>query len=319
MVDKKSTRQAYGEHLVALKDKYKNIVVLDADLSGATKTNTFAKSCPERHFNVGIAETNLMGMAAGLATVGKVPFASTFAIFGAGRAYEVIRNSICYPKLNVKIALTHSGISVGEDGGSHQSIEDIALMRVIPNMTVLSPADAIETEKMMDAAMEIDGPVYIRLGRSDVPILFDEDYVFEVGKAGLLKIGRDVTIIATGFMVGAALEAAELLKAEGISAQVLNMGSIKPIDVASIEDAAIKTGAIVTAEEHSIIGGLGGAVAEVLCDVAPVPLERIGVKDIFGQSGKVGPLMERYGLTAKDIVVAAKKAIERKNTRMNEY
>jgi len=312
MVDKKSTRQAYGEYLVTLGKKNKNLVVLDADLSGATKTNIFQKACPERHFNVGIAETNLMGMAAGLATVGKIPFASTFAIFGAGRAYEVIRNSICYPKLNVKIALTHSGISVGEDGGSHQSIEDIALMRVIPNMTVLCPADAIETEKMMDAAMEINGPVYIRLGRSDVPFIFDQDYKFEVGKATLLKSGQDVTIIATGLMVGVALEAANLLKADGVSAQVLNMGTIKPIDIEAIADAAIKTGAIVTAEEHSIIGGLGGAVAEVLCDVAPVPLERVGVKDIFGQSGKVGALMEKYELTAKDIVIAAKKAIKRK-------
>ncbi|KNZ40692.1 transketolase family protein [Acetobacterium bakii] len=312
MADKKSTRQAYGEYLVTLGKKNENLVVLDADLSGATKTNIFKKAFPERHFNVGIAEANLMGMAAGLATAGKIPFASTFAIFGAGRAYEIIRNSICYPKLNVKIALTHSGISVGEDGGSHQSIEDITLMRVIPNMTILCPADAIETEKMMDAAMEIDGPVYIRLGRSDVPIIFDKDYQFEVGKAGLLKTGSDVTIIATGLMVGAALEAADLLKDEGISARVLNMGSIKPIDVNAIEDAAINTGAIVTAEEHSIIGGLGGAVAEVLCDGTPVPLERVGVKDLFGQSGKVAPLMEKYGLTAKDIVIAAKKAIGRK-------
>ncbi|AFA47173.1 transketolase family protein [Acetobacterium woodii] len=312
MAAKKSTRQAYGEYLVKLGEKYDNLVVLDADLSGATKTNIFKKACPERHFNVGIAEANLMGVSAGLATAGKIPFASTFAIFGAGRAYEIIRNSICYPKLNVKIALTHAGISVGEDGGSHQSIEDIALMRVLPNMTVLSPADAVETEKMMDAAMAIDGPVYIRLGRSDVPVLFDADYQFEVGKAGLLKDGQDVTIIATGLMVGAALEAAELLETEGISARVLNMGSIKPIDVAAIEAAAIKTGAIVTAEEHSIIGGLGGAVAEVLGEVAPVPLERVGVKDLFGQSGKVAPLMEKYGLTANDIVAAAKKVIKRK-------
>lgn len=312
MADKKSTRQAYGEYLVKLGEKNPNLVVLDADLSGATKTNIFKNACPERHFNVGIAEANLMGMAAGLATAGKIPFASTFAIFGAGRAYEIIRNSICYPKLNVKIALTHSGISVGEDGGSHQSIEDIALMRVIPNMTVLSPADAIETEKMMDAAMAIDGPVYIRLGRSDVPVLFDNDYKFEVGKAGLLQNGSDVTLIATGLMVGPALEAAELLKADGVSARVLNMGSIKPIDVEAIKDAAINTGAIVTAEEHSIIGGLGSAVAEVLCDVAPVPLERVGVKDLFGQSGKVAPLMEKYGLTANDIVAVAKKAIARK-------
>lgn len=312
MAEKKATRQAYGDYLVKLGEKTPNLVVLDADLSGATKTNIFKKAYPERHFNVGIAEANLMGMAAGLATAGKVPFASTFAIFGAGRAYEIIRNSICYPKLNVKIALTHAGISVGEDGGSHQSVEDIALMRVLPNMTVLSPADAIETEKMLDAAMTIDGPVYIRLGRSDVPVLFDESYHFELGKASMMKSGSDVTIIATGLMVAAALEAADQLKEEGISAQVINMGSIKPIDVDAIKQAALTTGAIVTAEEHSIIGGLGGAVAEVLGDEAPVPLERIGVKDLFGQSGKVVPLMEKYGLTANAIVAAAKKALSRK-------
>lgn len=312
MAEKKATRQAYGDYLVKLGEKNPNLVVLDADLSGATKTNIFKKAYPERHFNVGIAEANLMGMAAGLATAGKVPFASTFAIFGAGRAYEIIRNSICYPKLNVKIALTHAGISVGEDGGSHQSVEDIALMRVLPNMTVLSPADAIETEKMLEAAMTIEGPVYIRLGRSDVPVLFDESYHFELGKASMMKSGSDVTIIATGLMVALAMEAADQLKEEGISAQVINMGSIKPIDVDAIKQAALTTGAIVTAEEHSIIGGLGGAVAEVLGDEAPVPLERVGVKDLFGQSGKVTPLMEKYGLTANAIVAAAKKALSRK-------
>ncbi len=312
MAEKKATRQAYGEYLVKLGEKNPNVVVLDADLTSATKTNIFKKACPERHFNVGIAEENLMGISAGLAAAGKIPFASTFAIFGAGRAYEIIRNSICYPKLNVKLALTHAGISVGEDGGSHQSIEDIALMRVLPNMTIFSPADAIETEKMLDAAMAIDGPVFIRLGRSDVPVLFDEDYKFELGKANVLKSGSDATIIATGYMVALALEAAELLKEEGISAQVINMGSIKPIDVEAIKQAALETGAIVTAEEHSIIGGLGGAVAEVLCDVAPVPMERVGVKDLFGQSGKVAPLMEKYGLTTKDIVAAVKKVITRK-------
>lgn len=312
MAEKKATRQAYGEYLVTLGEQNKDVVVLDADLSGATKTNIFKEACPERHFNVGIAETNLMGVAAGLAAVGKIPFASTFAIFGAGRAYEVIRNSICYPKLNVKLCLTHAGISVGEDGGSHQSIEDIALMRVLPNMVVLSPADAVETKQMMDAAMAINGPVYIRLGRSDVPVLFDEDYQFELGKATPMKDGQDVTIIATGLMVATALEAAELLKEEGVSAQVLNMGSIKPIDVEAIKAAAATTGAIVTAEEHSIIGGLGSAVAEVLAETLPVPMERVGVKDVFGQSGKVAPLLEKYGLTAKDIVAAAKKAIDRK-------
>lgn len=312
MAKQKSTRQAYGEYLVKLNDKIENLIVLDADLSCATKTCVFAESSCDQHVNAGIAEANMMGMAAGLAAVGKVPFASTFAIFGAGRAYEIIRNSICYPKLNVKIALTHSGISVGEDGGSHQAIEDIALMRVIPNMTVLCPADAIETEKMMDAALAIDGPVFIRLGRSDVPILFDADYDFKVGQATTLKTGSEATIMATGLMVGAALEAAESLNAEGISVGVLNMGSIKPIDLRAIKEAADQTGAIVTAEEHSIIGGLGGAVAEALCELAPVPLERVGVKDRFGQSGKVKPLMEEYELTANDIVKAVKKAIARK-------
>lgn len=312
MVDKKSTRQAYGEYLVEINERLDNLVVLDADLSGATKTDFFAQSCSDQHFNCGIAEANLMGMAAGLATVGKVPFASTFAIFGAGRAYEIIRNSICYPNLNVKIALTHSGISVGEDGGSHQAIEDIALMRVIPNMTVLCPADATETEKMIDAALEIDGPVFIRLGRSDVPILFGKDYEFKIGQATILKTGKEATIIAAGLMVEAALEAAESLQAEDISVSVINMGSIKPIDIEAIKEAALKTGAIVTAEEHSVIGGLGGAVAEVLGQVAPVALECVGVKDRFGQSGKVQPLLEEYGLTAKDIVKAIKKVIKRK-------
>ena len=312
MAEKKSTRQAYGEYLVKLSERIDDLVVLDADLSGATKTDFFAKACSDQHFNCGIAEANLMGMAAGLAAVGKIPFASTFAIFGAGRAYEIIRNSICYPNLSVNIALTHSGISVGEDGGSHQAIEDIALMRVIPNMTVLCPADAVETEKMIDAALEIDGPVFIRLGRSDVPILFDQDYDFKVGKAMVLESGTEASIIAAGLMVEAALEAAKILKGEGVSVSVINMGSIKPIDVAAIKEAALKTGAIVTAEEHSVIGGLGGAVAEVLGEVAPVPLERVGVKDRFGQSGKVGPLLEEYGLTAQDIVKAVKKVMKRK-------
>ncbi|MEF9918803.1 MAG: transketolase C-terminal domain-containing protein [Eubacterium sp.] len=280
-MSKKSTRQAYGEYLGVLGKKNKDIVVLDADLSGATKTSEFKKVMPERHFNVGIAECDLMGISAGLATTGKIPFASTFAIFGAGRAYEVIRNSICYPKLNVKIALTHAGISVGEDGGSHQSIEDVTLMRTIPNMTVLVPADAVETERMMDAAVAIDGPVYIRLGRLDTTVLFDEDYEFEVGKATLLKEGHDVTIIAMGLMVEKALEAAEQLKTEGFSARVLNMGSVKPIDEAAIEAAAKETGAIVTAEEHSVIGGLGGAVSEVVVATTPVPLEKAAKKAIF--------------------------------------
>lgn len=311
-MSKKSTRQAYGEYLAVLAEKNKDIVVLDADLSGATKTSEFKKVMPERHFNVGIAECDLMGMSAGLATTGKIPFASTFAIFGAGRAFEIIRNSICYPKLNVKIALTHAGISVGEDGGSHQSVEDVALMRAIPNMTVLVPADATETQRMMDAAVAIDGPVYIRLGRLDTNVIFDEDYEFEVGKASVLKEGHDLTIMAMGLMVEKALEAADALKAEGISARVLNMGSIKPIDREAIEAAARETGAIVTAEEHSIIGGLAGAVCEVLAETTPAPVEKVGVMDQFGQSGKALELLEKYNLTTDAIVEAAKKVVARK-------
>ena len=297
-MSKKSTRQAYGEYLAVLAEKNKDIVVLDADLSGATKTSEFKKVMPERHFNAGIAECDLMGMSAGLATTGKIPFASTFAIFGAGRAFEIIRNSICYPKLNVKIALTHAGISVGEDG--------------VPNMTVLVPADATETQRMMDAAVAIDGPVYIRLGRLDTNVIFDEDYEFEVGKASALKEGHDLTIMAMGLMVEKALEAADILKAEGISARVLNMGSIKPIDREAIEAAAKETGAIVTAEEHSIIGGLAGAVCEVLAETTPAPVEKVGVMDQFGQSGKALELLEKYNLTTGAIVEAAKKVVARK-------
>ena len=311
-MSKKSTRQAYGEYLAVLAEKNKDIVVLDADLSGATKTSEFKKVMPERHFNVGIAEADLMGMSAGLATTGKIPFASTFAIFGAGRAFEIIRNSICYPKLNVKIALTHAGISVGEDGGSHQSVEDVALMRAVPNMTVLVPADATETQRMMDAAVAIDGPVYIRLGRLDTNVIFDDDYEFEVGKAVTLKEGHDLTIMAMGLMVEKALEAADALKAEGISARVLNMGSIKPIDREAIEAAAKETGAIVTAEEHSIIGGLGGAVAEAVTSCCPVPVVRIGVNDEFGYSGPAVELLKKFGLCADNIAAVAKKAFAEK-------
>lgn len=309
---KKATRQAYGEYLVKLGENNKDIVVLDADLTGATKTSEFKKAFPERHFNAGIAECNMMGMAAGLSTTGKIPFASTFAIFGAGRAFEIVRNSMAYPKLNVKLALTHAGISVGEDGASHQSIEDVALMRAVPNMTILVPADAVETERMMDAAVEINGPVYIRLGRSNQEIILDADYRFEVGKAAQLRDGSDVTIIAMGLMVEQALIAAESLAGEGISARVLNMGSVKPIDADAIMAAAAETGAIVTAEEHSVIGGLGGAVSEALAKLDPVPVEMVGVQDRFGQSGKAPELLELYNLNAKTIVESAKKAIGRK-------
>jgi len=307
-----ATREAYGEILKELGEKNKNIVVLDADLSKSTKTAVFAKAFPERFFNVGIAEQNLMGIGAGLAAGGKVPFVSTFAMFAAGRAFEQIRNSICYPKLNVKIAATHAGLTVGEDGASHQSIEDISLMRSIPNMTVIVPADAEETRKAITFAADYDGPVYIRLGRMAVPDLFTSDYQFEHGKAVQIVNGSDVTIIATGIMVGSAKQAAEKLKEAGISARVLNIHTIKPIDQKAVVKAAADTGAIVTCEEHSIIGGLGSAVAEVLVENYPVVMERVGVKDTFGESGTPSTLLVKYHLTADDIVTAAKKAISRK-------
>ncbi|GMB01724.1 transketolase family protein [Pelosinus sp. IPA-1] len=307
-----ATREAYGEILKELGEKHKDIVVLDADLSKSTKTAVFKKAFPERFFNVGIAEQNLMGIGAGLAASGKIPFVSTFAMFAAGRAFEQIRNSICYPKLNVKIAATHAGLTVGEDGASHQSIEDISLMRSIPNMTVIVPADAEETRKAVAYAATYDGPVYIRLGRMSVPDLFAADYTFELGKAVQLADGKDVTIIATGIMVATAKQAAEELAAVGISARVLNIHTIKPIDREAIIKAASDTGAIVTCEEHSVIGGLGSAVAEVVVENNPVPMERVGVMDTFGESGTPSSLLVKYHLTAEDIVAAAKKAVSRK-------
>jgi transketolase len=307
-----ATREAYGEILKELGEKHKDIVVLDADLSKSTKTAVFKKAFPERFFNVGIAEQNLMGIGAGLAASGKIPFVSTFAMFAAGRAFEQIRNSICYPKLNVKIAATHAGLTVGEDGASHQSIEDISLMRSIPNMTVIVPADAEETRKAVAFAATYDGPVYIRLGRMSVPDLFAADYNYELGKAVQLVDGKDVTIIATGIMVATAKQAAEELAAAGISARVLNIHTIKPIDQEAIIKAASDTGAIVTCEEHSIIGGLGSAVAEVVVENNPVPMERVGVMDTFGESGTPSSLLVKYHLTAEDIVAAAKKAVSRK-------
>ncbi|MGL4909686.1 MAG: transketolase family protein, partial [Cetobacterium sp.] len=291
---KKSTRQAYGEALVELGKKNKNIVVLDADLTKSTKTNLFQEEFPERHINVGIAEADLIGTAAGLATCGKIPFASTFAMFAAGRAFEQIRNTVAYPKLNVKIAPTHAGISVGEDGGSHQSIEDISLMRSIPGMVVLSPADATETKKMIFAAAEYDGPVYIRMGRLDVPVLFDESYDFQIGLANTIKEGTDVSILATGLMTARALEAAERLSAEGISVRVINVGTIKPLDGETVLKAAKETKFLVTAEEHSVIGGLGSAVSEFLCETHPTLVKKVGIYDKFGQSGKGDELLEKY-------------------------
>ena len=308
----KATREAYGEALKEIGGKNEQIVVLDADLSKSTKTNVFAKAYPQRFFNVGIAEQNLVGTAAGLAASGKVPFVSTFAMFAAGRAFEQIRNSVCYPKLNVKVAATHAGLTVGEDGASHQAIEDVSLMRSLPNMTVLVPADEEETRQAIAWAAAYQGPVYIRLGRMSVDNVSPEGYVFAPAKAAVLTEGNDVALIANGVMVMAALEAAKMLAAEGIQARVINMASVKPLDEAAVVSAAKETGAIVTCEEHSIIGGLGSAVAEVLAEQAPAPLERVGVKDTFGESGKPKELLAKYGLTAADVAEAARRVVARK-------
>ena len=304
---KKATREAYGEALVELGKINENVVVLDADLSGSTKTSVFKKAFPERHFNVGIAEADLIGTAAGFAACGKIAFASTFAMFAAGRAFEQIRNTVAYPKLNVKIAPTHAGISVGEDGGSHQSVEDIAIMRAIPGMVVLSPADATETKKMVFAAAEYDGPVYIRMGRLGVPVLFDDNYDFQIGIANTLRDGNDVTIAATGLMVAEALKAAEELEKEGISVRVINVGTIKPLDGETILKAAQETKFIVTAEEHSVIGGLGSAVSEFLSEVHPTKVKKVGIYDKFGQSGTGEELLQKYELTAEKLISVIKE------------
>lgn len=308
-----ATREAYGKALVELGRENKNIVVLDADLSKSTKTADFKKEFPERFFNIGIAEGDMVVTAAGLSTCGKIPFASTFAMFAAGRAFEQIRNSICYPKLNVKIAATHAGLTVGEDGASHQAIEDLSLMRSVPNMTVICPCDDVETKAAIKAAAEYVGPVYIRLGRSSVPTLNDESsYKFEIGKAVKLKEGKDVTIFATGIMVNEALKAAEVLKNDGIEAEVINIHTLKPIDSETIINSVKKTGAVVTCEEHNIIGGLGSAVCEVLAENAPAPVKRVGVMDTFGESGKPAQLLEKYGLTSENVAKAVKEVIKRK-------
>ena len=307
-----ATREAYGLALAEFGEKY-DIVVLDADLSKSTKTDTFKKKFPERFFNTGIAEGNMMSTAAGLASCGKIVFASSFAMFAAGRAFEQIRNSICYPNLNVKIGATHAGISVGEDGATHQCLEDIGIMRTIPNMVILNPADKTEAILAVEAAIKHKGPVYLRFGRLGVPEIFDRDtYTFEIGKGVCLKEGTDATIIATGLMVPEAIKASEMLKEEGISARVINMATIKPIDAEIIEKAAKETGAIVTAEEHNIIGGLGSAVAEVLCETTPVPMRRVGTQDVFGQSGKPNELLELYGLTAENIAKNVKEVVKLK-------
>ena len=309
MAEKIATRQAYGEALAELGEKY-NFVVLDADLAAATKTGIFKKKFPNRHFDCGIAEGNMMSVAAGLAAAGKIPFVSSFAMFASGRAFEQIRNSVGYPHLNVKIGATHAGITVGEDGATHQCNEDIALMRSIPGMTIINPADAVEARAAVEAALHFDGPVYLRFGRYAVPVINDKDtYKFELGKGVTLCDGKDVTIIATGIMVDMASTAAQVLEAEGISARVINIHTIKPLDREIVLKAAKETGAIVTAEEHSIIGGLGAAVAETVCEGCPVPVLRVGVKDVFGRSGPVPALLEMYGLTSDEIVKKAKEAI----------
>ncbi len=308
----KATREAYGNALAAVGAKNKNIVVLDADLSKSTKTNVFKEQFPDRFFNVGIAEQNLISVGAGLAAAGKIPFVSSFAMFATGRAFEQIRNAVCYPKLNVKVCATHAGITVGEDGATHQSLEDIACMRVLPNMTVVVPADEAETTSVIEWAANYQGPVYVRLGRAGVDDTTPVGYQFVPGKSQTLVEGADLTIIACGALVGPAVEGAKELAQAGISARVINMASIKPIDKDAIVKAAQETGAILTAEEHNVIGGLGSAVAEVVVQEAPVPMAFVGVQDSFGESGTPKELMAKYGLTAKDIVAAAKKLVARK-------
>lgn len=308
----KATREAYGNALARIGKNNTNIIVLDADLSKSTKTDTFKKECPDRFFNVGIAEQNLISVGAGLAAAGKIPFVSSFAMFATGRAFEQIRNAVCYPKLNVKVCATHAGITVGEDGATHQSLEDIACMRVLPNMTVVVPADEKDTNAVIEWAAAYEGPVYVRLGRAGVDDVSPEEYTFTPGKSTQLIDGSDVTIIACGALVGPAVEASKALQNNGISARVINMASIKPIDVDAIVKAASETGAIVTAEEHNILGGLGSAVAEVIVAHKPVPVEFVGVQDTFGESGTPTELMTKYGLTTDDIVNAVNRVVARK-------
>jgi transketolase len=308
-IQKIATRDAYGEVLVELGHENPDIVVLDADLAKSTKTEKFGKTFPDRFFDVGIAEANMIGMAAGLATCGKIPFASTFALFGSLRVADMIRNSVCYPNLNVKIAVTHQGLTLGEDGASHQAVEDLALMRAIPNMTVIVPADATETKKAIRAAANTYGPMYIRMGRPNVPVLFDDSYEFKIGKGVQLREGNDIAIIAMGVMTHMAVEAAETLAKEGIQARVINISTLKPLDEEIIIKAARETRGIVTAEEANIYGGLGAAVAEVISENHPTMLRRVGVKDTFGESGTPDELLQKYGLTAENIVAKAKELL----------
>ena len=309
MADKMATRQAYGKALVELGAKMPNLVVMDADLSKSTMTAEFGKAYPERFFNMGIAEQNLYGAAAGLALSGKVVCASTFAMFATGRAFEIIRNSIGYTKANVKICATHAGITVGEDGASHQTFEDIALMRTIPGMTVINPSDGVSAKKLLQQAVEMYGPCYVRLGRAAVPVFYEENAEITLGKANTVRDGRDVTVIATGIMVNEAVIAAEQLAAEGIDVRVIDIHTVKPIDSEAIIKAAQETKAIVTAEEHSVIGGLGSAVAEVVVRNAPVKMAMVGQQDTYGESGKPDQLKEKYGMTAKDIAAAVKSVL----------
>lgn len=307
---KKATRESFGETVTALAAEYPEIVVLDADLAAATKTGIFKKAYPERFFDCGIAECNMVGVAAGLATCGKIPFAASFAMFSAGRAFEQVRNSVGYPKLNVKIVGSHAGISVGEDGATHQCCEDIALMRTIPGMTVIVPADDIEARACVRAAYEFEGPVYMRFGRLATPVINDhEDYEFKIGRGVVVREGSDVTIVACGLMVAEALEAAEALAADGIDAEVINMHTIKPLDERLVVASAKKTGRVVTAEEHSIIGGLGEAVASVLAEQYPVPMRRVGVRDVYGESGPAVDLLHKYGLDADGIEAAVRSVL----------
>ena len=308
MSEKIATREAYGKALVELGEQNKNVVVLDADLAGATMTKFFKAAHPDRFFDCGIAEANMMNIGAGLSTMGLIPFCSTFAMFGAGRAYEQIRNSIAYPKFNVKICCSHAGVSVGEDGGSHQSIEDIGLMRLIPGMTVIVPADANEARKATFALAEFQGPAYMRLARLATPV-FEEDYPFEIGKANVLREGKDVAVFACGLMVNEALEAAKLLSAEGIEISVINVHTIKPIDAACVTEYAQKCGNVVTVEEHSVIGGLGDAVADVLMGKVCCKFRKIGINDQFGQSGKAADVLREYGLTADQIAARIKETL----------
>lgn len=311
-IKKVATREGFGKALVELGRKRNDFIVMDADLAAATKTGMFKKEFPDRFYDCGIAEQNMMGIAAGIAATGKRVIVSSFAMFAAGRAFEQVRNSIGYPHLPVIVGATHAGISVGEDGATHQCCEDIALMRTIPGMTIINPADETESKKAVFAAMELDGPVYIRFGRLAVPVIFDDDYNFEVGKGVELREGSDVTVIATGLMVNEALQAYELLKAEGISARIINMATIKPLDNEIVLKAARETGAVVTAEEHSVIGGLGGAVCELLSGECPVPVVRLGVYDTFGHSGPAADLLDEFGLRAANIVEKAKLAVSMK-------